>query len=103
MWSDSKALSFATDGALRMMKSLVIVNTANRHDKLAGSFWMDRVSLQTQKIQKICIDFEVNYPPIRLKVFYFPLIKYGKYWVHLQKKIIANFHVLGLFITKKQV
>jgi hypothetical protein len=25
------------------------------------------------------------------------------YWFHLQKKIIANFHVLGFLIHKKQV
>jgi hypothetical protein len=29
-------------------------------------------------------------------------MKYGKYWFHLQKKIIANFHVLGLFIPKNE-
>jgi hypothetical protein len=28
-------------------------------------------------------------------------MKYGKYWFHLQKQIIAYFHVLGLFIPKK--
>jgi hypothetical protein len=30
-------------------------------------------------------------------------MNYEKYWFHLQKKIIANFHVLGLFIPKKRV
>jgi hypothetical protein len=32
-------------------------------------------------------------------------MKYGKYWFHLQKKkkIIGNFHVLGLFILKIRV
>jgi hypothetical protein len=29
-------------------------------------------------------------------------MKYGKYWFHLQKKIIANYHVLGLFIPKNK-
>jgi hypothetical protein len=33
-------------------------------------------------------------------VFYFPHMKYGKYWFRLHF-FIANFHVLGLFITKK--
>jgi hypothetical protein len=44
--------------------------------------------------------------------YYFPPIwkvlwKYGKYWFWVtckkRKKMIANFHVLGLFISKKQV
>jgi hypothetical protein len=30
-------------------------------------------------------------------------MKYGKYWFHhLQKKLIANFHVLGLFMPKNK-
>jgi hypothetical protein len=36
-------------------------------------------------------------------LFSFPRMKYGKYWFHLQKKIIANFYVLGIFIPKKRV
>jgi hypothetical protein len=35
------------------------------------------------------------------QIFYFPHMKYGKYWFHLQFFFIANFHVLGLFIPKK--
>jgi hypothetical protein len=30
-------------------------------------------------------------------------MKSGKYWFHLQKKMLANFHVFGLFIPKKRV
>jgi hypothetical protein len=31
-------------------------------------------------------------------------MKYGKYWFHLQKKkIVANFHVLGLYILKSSL
>jgi hypothetical protein len=34
--------------------------------------------------------------------FYFPHMKYGKFWFHLQKNIffIANLNVLGLFLPK---
>jgi hypothetical protein len=37
--------------------------------------------------------------------FYFPHMKYGKYWFHLQIFFffIANFYILGLFIPKKRV
>jgi hypothetical protein len=40
-----------------------------------------------------------------LSYFYFPHMKYGKYWFHLQFFFffIANFHVLGLFMPKKRV
>jgi hypothetical protein len=30
-----------------------------------------------------------------------PQLGFPWYWFHLQKKNIANFHVLGLFIPKK--
>jgi hypothetical protein len=35
--------------------------------------------------------------------FYFPHMKYGKYWFHLQFFFNAKFYVLGLFILKKRV
>jgi hypothetical protein len=48
------------------------------------------------------LDFlEINLGvPLKNSDFYFPHMKYRKYWFHSQKKIV-NFHVLGHFMPKK--
>jgi hypothetical protein len=47
-----------------------------------------------QKVESLHVEHSER--PISASDFYFPHMKFGKYWFHLRKKIIDNFHVLGL-------